>query len=327
MRKPAKYPIIAIAMLAVPSLVLANTGQFNHQADLSYINNDNIDSYLSGSDLWQVNYRYYLDEVDVANGPYALNGFLAQSSQFGAFYTAQQDSLSGGAKADSDFYGVDATYVFDNGWFVGGRYQQSKPAQLSNTFSQDSDEYGLSLGYYLNDNASITVFYSNESQDDSYKTLDNFINREEKTIDGFGIEYRHFIRFETTAGIDFYLVGEKQDIEQTNLSHWQSSPTTSQYQADVYVVSASLDWFINNSWSLGAHYMWRDLSYEYNSDRNNGYYESGSNSIDQLSLNTAYWWQFSDHLAAQFHAEQFFGDRYDGTLEGFSAGASLIGRF
>lgn len=75
MRKPAKYPIIAIAMLAVPSLVLANTGQFNNQADLSYINNDNIDSYLSGSDLWQVNYRYYLDDVDVANGPYALNGF------------------------------------------------------------------------------------------------------------------------------------------------------------------------------------------------------------------------------------------------------------
>ncbi|WP_394202528.1 hypothetical protein [Shewanella waksmanii] len=327
MHKFAKHFAIATAMLAAPSVAFAGTGQFNHQADLSYINNDNIDSYLTGSELWQVNYRYYLDDVDVANSPYALNGFLAQSTQIGAFYTAQQDSLPGGAKADSDFYGIDAAYVFYSGWFIGGQYLQSKPAQVRDTYSQDSDEYGVSLGYYLNDAASLTLFYSNQSQGDSYKTLDNLISSEEMTIDSFGVEYQHYIRFETTSGIYFNLVGEKQDIEKTLLGHQQSRPTTTRYQADLYTVSASVDWYINNSWSLGANYKWLERSYESSSDRNNGYYESGRINTDQYSLNTAYWWQFSDHLAAQFHAEQFFGDRFDGTLDGFSAGASLIGRF
>ncbi|MCJ8303349.1 putative porin, partial [Shewanella sp.] len=59
-----------------------SSSTFQHEANVTF--NTNSDDLDDG--LWSLDYRFYFSPVDTDNGPYALNGFLAQKSNIGAQY-------------------------------------------------------------------------------------------------------------------------------------------------------------------------------------------------------------------------------------------------
>ncbi|WP_434949940.1 putative porin [Shewanella sp. HL-SH4] len=160
---------LLLGFVGLPA-VAAQDAAFQHEAGLSY----NANSEEFGDGIWNAKYRYYVSPVDQANGPYALNGFLAQKSNVGANYSIFD-------AADVDTLGFDGTYVFDSKWFVGGQFQRVEFGNNSGSV------YKLDGGYFFNDSSKVAAFYIDGS--------DDFESQ-------FGAEVRSFIDFETTTGID-----------------------------------------------------------------------------------------------------------------------------
>ncbi|MDO6613036.1 putative porin [Shewanella sp. 1_MG-2023] len=165
--------VTALALLtslfALPAMA-AQDAPFQHEAGLKYSAN----SEEFGDGAWNVNYRYYTAPVSQDESPYALNGFLAQTTNIGADYSMFD-------AADFDSIGIDGTYVFDNKWFVGGAYQKLDFDVV------DFSVYKVDVGYYFNDSSKVAVFYTDGS--------DNIES-------SFGAEIRSFLALESTSGVD-----------------------------------------------------------------------------------------------------------------------------
>jgi hypothetical protein len=161
---------LVLGFAALPA-VAAEDAPFHHQAGLGY--SANTEEF--GDGLWDLNYRFYLDSVSQEKGPYALNGFLAQSTNVGASYSMQDD-------IDLDIFSVDGTYVFDSKWFVGAAVQRFDAGVF------DTDFYQFNVGYYFNDSSKVAAFYVDGSDIDS----------------NYGLEVRSFIDLKSTTGIDLF---------------------------------------------------------------------------------------------------------------------------
>ena len=159
---------LVLGFVALPAMA-AQDAPFHHEAGLKY--SANTEEF--GDGLWDLNYRFYLDSVSQEKGPYALNGFLAQSTNVGASYKMQDD-------VDLDIFSVDGTYVFDSKWFVGAKIERYDVGSF------DTDTYQLDLGYYFNDSSKVAAFYVDGSDIDSI----------------YGLEVRSFIDLKNTTGVD-----------------------------------------------------------------------------------------------------------------------------
>ncbi|MBQ4892305.1 putative porin [Shewanella sp. MMG014] len=165
--------ITALALLSslftLPAIA-AQDSLYQHEVGLEY--QANTEKF--GDGIWDVNYRYYAKPVTPDNGPYALNGFLAQTSNIGAGYSLFD-------AADTDTIRIDGTYVFDSKWFIGAEYNHFEVGSYS------SNLYKIDAGYYFNDSSKISAFYVDGS--DGFESY-------------YGAEIRSFVDFETTTGID-----------------------------------------------------------------------------------------------------------------------------
>jgi hypothetical protein len=161
---------IALVLGFVTSPVMAaQDAPFQHQAGVNYsASTEELDN-----GLWDLNYRFYLDPVSQEKGPYALNGFLAQSSNVGASYSSF-------SQYDYDSLAVDGTYVFDSKWFVGAQIRR-----YDSDF-YDNELYQVNAGYYFNDNSKVAVYYADSSDVEAV----------------YGAEVRSFIELKDTTGID-----------------------------------------------------------------------------------------------------------------------------
>ena len=75
--------LVALFSLSSMSAVAAQDNDFQHEAGLSFNANSEDTSY----GIWDTQYRYYFENVEQTNTPYALNGFLAQESNVGVNYS------------------------------------------------------------------------------------------------------------------------------------------------------------------------------------------------------------------------------------------------
>ncbi|ACJ31210.1 Conserved hypothetical protein [Shewanella piezotolerans WP3] len=164
---------IAVAILvglSSASAIAVQDSNYQHEASLSY--GTNSEEISDG--VWGAHYRYYVDSVEQGKTPYALNGFLAQSSNIGANYYSF-DPL------DYDSYGVDGTFVFDSNWFVSANYTNIESGNY------DLNSYGAEVGYYFNDTSAVSAFYQDGD--------DNF-------VESYGLKARSFFVLQSTAGIE-----------------------------------------------------------------------------------------------------------------------------
>jgi hypothetical protein len=159
---------LVLGFVALPAMAAQDT-PFHHEAGLDY--SANTEKF--GDGLWDLNYRFYLDSVSQEKGPYALNGFLAQSTNVGASYSMIDDD-------DVDVFSVDGTYVFDSKWFVGAKIERYDTSVF------DTDIYQFNVGYYFNDSSKVAAFYVDGSDIDS----------------NYGLEVRSFIDLKNTTGVD-----------------------------------------------------------------------------------------------------------------------------
>ncbi|MCL1041980.1 putative porin [Shewanella marisflavi] len=169
MKKSVTAVAILLGLSSMSALAVQDNA-FQHEAGLNYQSN----SEEFGDGLWKANYSYYVTPVDQSSSPYALNGFLAQSSNLGAYYSNFDD-------ADLDSYGIDGTYVFASKWFVGVNYQKHDYAHF------DFDTYGAEVGYYFNDSSAVSVFYA---------------DGDEGIEERYGVKVRSYIALQSTAGVD-----------------------------------------------------------------------------------------------------------------------------
>jgi len=161
----------------------AQDNPYQHEAGLKY--SANSEEFSDG--LWNANYRFYISPVDQTKGPYALNGFLAQTSNVGANYSNYDES-------DLDTIGVDGTYVFASKWFIAANYQRSEIGSF------DWNTYGAEVGYYFNDSSAVSAFYNDGS--DSIE-------------ESYGLKVRSFIALQSTTGVDLSANWTHQDSDDT----------------------------------------------------------------------------------------------------------------
>lgn len=221
-------------LLALTSTTTLAVTDNTYQHDVNLVYASSTDEFSDGS--WDADYRYYFTPVSQDTVPYALSGFLAQSSNIRVGYNVSDHS---------DFYLIDGEYVFDSKWFIGLSYG------VVDSDYQDTNNYGAKLGYYFNDNSAVYLKYSTDNTDLAYGTY----YKGEIDVDSVGLGIRSFIPLESTAGVDLYA-----DLD---YSHRESSSTfniDTQYRYTSNDTSLNLGarWFINKSWAVGASHTIQD---------------------------------------------------------------------
>ncbi len=291
---------------------------FHHDISFAYIDdNDNSDntSVLAS-------YRYYLNAVDTDKGPLALNTFLAQSSNIGVNYI--KSDLS-----ETTNYQIDGTYVFASKWFIGANYQQINDDSDRWFYPYDESLYGINLGYYFNDTSSISVFYQNQSGSDNYQNPNadsqdwvmnaNFDNQ----ADIFGVNLQSYIPMESFSGINLFASWQYRDSNNSNFSQLVANDNdpqrafTNTNEQTMHHLYLAADFYINNAWSIGANYAWQDVDGTYvikNSLLPDDSVNHYSNSFNHYGVNTAYWWQVSQHFSAKFSIAKQFNDEFSDSL-------------
>lgn len=221
-------------LLALTSTTTFAVTDNTYQHDVNLVYASSTDEFSDGS--WDADYRYYFTPVSQDTVPYALSGFLAQSTNIRVGYNVSDHS---------DFYLIDGEYVFDSKWFIGLSYG------VVDSDYQDTNNYGAKLGYYFNDNSAVYLKYSTDNTDLAYGTY----YKGEIDVDSVGLGIRSFIPLESTAGVDLYA-----DLD---YSHRESSSTfniDTQYRYTSNDTSLNLGarWFINKSWAVGASHTIQD---------------------------------------------------------------------
>ncbi|MFB2654873.1 outer membrane beta-barrel protein [Shewanella seohaensis] len=240
-----------------------------YQHDVSLVYASSTDEFSDGS--WDADYRYYFTPVSQDTAPYALSGFLAQSSNISVGYNVSEHS---------DFYLISGEYVFDSKWFIGLNYG------MIDSDYQETNNYGAKLGYYFNANSAVYLKYSTDNTDLAYGTY----YKGEIDVDTVGLGIRSFIPLESTAGVDLYA-----DL---GYSHSESSSSfdfgSNYYHHTSNDTSLNLGarWFINKSWAVGASHTIQDED-------------------DPSTIYTSYYWRITDFISAQTSISKFIDSDAD----------------
>ncbi len=211
---------IALALLlsaAAPSTFAADN-EFQNEARVIYSTNSEEVS----EGVWNAAYRYYFDPVDRSNGPFALNGFLAQKSNLGANYLHYDI-----ADFDVNALNIDGTFVFDSNWFVSAGYGR---ASVDN---RDSNNYSAEVGYYFNSSSAVSAFYS---------------DGDDNAVEQYGLAVRSFIALESTAGVDLSARWSHTDFDDTYNVGANWYVTNSWYVGAHYLDARSSDYAINTGY-------------------------------------------------------------------------------
>ncbi|SHI24953.1 putative porin [Ferrimonas marina] len=273
MQTPLGRALVALAPLMLTTPVMAQ-GSFQHQADLS-LGTRTSDF---GDGFWQASYQYYFIPVDVT-GPYALADFLTPRSSLRAAYFTFDSEV--------DSYSLGGTYHTPSNW------QGSFDYTHSNTRTTDYDRYRVTLGYYWLDTGLLSLSYENTEQDGSGYSYD---------MDEFGVNWRHFWRYQGDSGLDWSL----DYRHQSHSSHIYLPDWLDGWKESVNVYHGRADWYFNRSWYLGAAV----------------HYHDGIEDFD-YRVRTGYWWQFSRHVALN----SSLGTDFDSDESGVAIGLALVGRF
>ncbi|RYV02980.1 hypothetical protein SOPP22_06740 [Shewanella sp. OPT22] len=196
-----------------------NDKPFQHQVSISAA--DSVNSDYDSDTFWSASYQYHFSPVSQEKGPYALNNWLAQTSELGATIA------SGG---DSRNYGLDGKYVTDSKWFISANYLIS---DLDAPRNPSIDRYGVSVGYYLDDWTSISLSYDRIE-------FNKLLSDPETT--GYAINASKYFSFENDRGL--FLSGS---FSYADFKHGE-------YNDDSTSLSISSDYYFNKSWSIGANY-------------------------------------------------------------------------
>lgn len=271
-----------------------------------------------GDGVWNLGYRYYLSPVSVENGPYALNGTLAQASNIGVQY-AQMQVID-----DIDVYHIDATYVFDTKWFVGGMYAKTDNNRQYTNLEEDQDSYQLSLGYYFNDTSEVSIYYANTNASDSKIEELSIGHVHESSFDSqtdtYGVKVRSFIPMQSFAGIELAGFWQYSQKDAHHAYRYYNDNTgeagNSGYDSSIenHLVHLAADFYINKSWSVGGEYSWQKFDSKtiiYHSQKSSPSLYSDDASDSLYAINTAYWWQFSNTFAANASVAKYFDDQGD----------------
>ncbi|PHQ76080.1 MAG: hypothetical protein COB74_03595 [Shewanella sp.] len=305
-----------------------SSSTFQHEANVTF--NTNSDDLDDG--LWSLDYRFYFSPVDTDNGPYALNGFLAQKSNIGAQY-AQMSIFT-----DTVSYSIDGTYVLDSNWFIGANYSKvdiDNSGAMVSSLADDISKYGLSLGYYFNESSEVSFTYQSSSMsgESSYTWLDD-THKSSSDSDSkiYSAQVHSFVPLASFSGLD--LLASWRYIDTSNKHNFSAidgefiREIQNNSTVDTSIVTLAADWYITKSWSVGAGYIWRQYDMEGESIfPDEAYKFSNDDTNSSYSISTSYWWQISQSFAAKFSAAKQFGVDGDNEPDGFLVGATINGRF
>ena len=258
-------------LLALTSTTTLAATENAYQHDASIVYASSSEEFSDGT--WNANYRYYLTPVSQDTVPYALSGFLAQTSNLGANYA--------GFEGDLDAYLINGQYVFASKWFVGANYQNL------GTDLFDSDTYGVSIGYYFNSTSSVYLGYTKSDQDYDI----GLGAKASANLDTFNLGIRSFLPLQTTAGVDLtaQLFFSQSDYTVKNSPYGGDMNNSD----DTTALILSADWYLTRAWSVGANY-------------------SVQEETDPYGINTTYHWRLTDSFSAVAHASKSFEPDEDG---------------
>ncbi|WP_285164956.1 putative porin [Shewanella goraebulensis] len=262
---------------------------YQHDGNVTYY--DQTESSSDGT--FKVDYRYHFSPISDANKPYLLADYLGQTSNIGGHYS--------GIGNDFDQYDISGEYVFDSKWFIKAQY-----ANFEADTGFDSDIYGAALGYYFNSSSSFYLEYVRSSG--GYEISDSGGFRKSDTEqDNITLGVDTYIQFDWTEGL--FLSGRYIYSDYTVDSIFDMPEFTSagSYSDNHSTAMVDADWYITNSWSVGA-------SYFYDFD------ESGN---DSWLLSSDYYLPIIDTIAAVFSAAK----ELDSDIDGFSYSIGVNGRF
>ncbi|MCL1125148.1 putative porin [Shewanella surugensis] len=257
--------------LSSASALAANDNNYQHEAQLDY--KTSSEEFSDGN--WDLNYRYYTSPVDQKTVPYALSGFLAQTSNVGAHYGFDNSNNN-----DINRYGIDGEYVFDSKWFIGAIIDRTDYDVA------DTDSYGIQGGYYFNDTSAVYATYSRTNHNFDSRYFPNYVS--DTDTDNFAFGVKGYLPFKTTEGI---LLAAEYNNYHFSYSDYNVSSTLNTFDMKA-------DWYITRAWSFGGIYQITD--------------ESGSD--DNYALNTAYFLRITDSISARILVAKQFEPDSDGVF-------------
>ncbi|RTR26087.1 putative porin [Shewanella atlantica] len=164
---------LAVTLAFLSLNVVAENKEYQHEASVGYL----AYSEDVGDGILGANYRYYFSPVNQDSSPYALNGFLSQTSNVGTNYSYFNE-------LNMDSSGVDGTYVFDSKLFVSLDYQYTSIGNV------DFNTYGVEVGYYVDRSISVSAFF--DYDDHAYGN----------DKDSYGLQIRRYLELSSSPGID-----------------------------------------------------------------------------------------------------------------------------
>ncbi|WP_299797947.1 putative porin [uncultured Shewanella sp.] len=266
---------------------------YQHEAEVNYAASS--ESFSDG--VWNGQYRYYFTPVSQDSVPYALSGFLAQTSHLGGYYS----------KLNSDFdittYAIEGEYLFAEKWYIGARYQNAD-SDYAITKSE-TDAYGVTLGYYFNATSSVFFNYGKSENKTKLHYLDSMgdVLKSEVDTTSYGVGVKSYLPLSSGQGI--LLSGlyshSSDDFKGISASDEYRSSDSSDN------LSVAVDWYITRSWSVGATY-----ATTFDSDWD-----------DPYGINTAYTLRLTDGISAKFNLSK----QLEPDVDGVFAAIGINGRF
>jgi hypothetical protein len=325
---------LALMLALVSSNTLAETADtFQHEVELGF-----LDSSENSDGLLNLNYSYYFEPVNQANIPYALAPFLNQYSTISARYAVTDYQ---------DLYNMAGEYVFDSKFFIGGDYTRiTTDMDLLNASGDGQNTYGANLGYYFTQQSKLTLSYAWQSDDETHRfesdQLDGRYYSYEYKSNVIKLDYQHYLPFESTSGLmlnGFVMHSNNtNDIEYTIVEGQDDniSSRITNSENSLTVLGVHADWYITDSWSVGGLYTHFNSDYEINNvnvittpdtvvNDNNNY--SNASSANVYSVNTRYFWRFSNIFSAKASIEQTFTDSESDSDSETSLGIAINSRF
>lgn len=214
-----KKVLLVGATVAAISTTAAVADDYRVQVGAEYLNDEitkNIDltTYVVGG-------AFYFAPVDDSNGPKAEAAFLEQASNVHAVWGRTNLEVDGSDFSpkfdeDGDIWALGVRYVADAGVLVEFDYATT---EIDNS---DVEAYGLGVGYYLSDASTITLGYAHSEVDD----LDS-----EEDLWSLGYKQLFNNKFGLEADLTY------ADVESGE---------------DAYGLGAAMDYYINDSFSVGG---------------------------------------------------------------------------
>ncbi|WP_299005132.1 putative porin [uncultured Shewanella sp.] len=223
--KKSRIAAALFLSLTSASAFSVNDNSYHNEAQLEF--QSSSENFSDGD--WDLNYRYYASPVDQSKVPYALSGFLAQSSSIGAHFKFNNDIT------DYRTYGIQGQYVFDSKWYIDGVIDASDNNPDASS-ANNATTYGIGGGYYFNDTSVVYLTYRRTDQSQGMEDTDRYT-----------LGVKGYLPVKVTEGI---LMGAE-----LNNYHYSTAGVTSTTDYNIYA-----DWYITRPWSFGASYTLEDQS-------------------------------------------------------------------